>query len=96
MFKLLDKNGDGVITLQEFKERFEPAEEAEEEKLNGGVCKNDEMWRGIMAKVDKDRCGEVKWDEFKQGMRLVISEKVDAVYDKPLVGRKKRKPNTMQ
>jgi Ca2+-binding EF-hand superfamily protein len=31
VFKLLDENGDGVLTIEEFKKNFEPPEEFEEE-----------------------------------------------------------------
>ena len=55
VFKRLDSNGDGKVSLSEFKSRFKDPEKA----------------RSMFEKTDKNRAGSISLDELKSWMKKI-------------------------
>jgi len=59
VFKLIDKDGDGYLNLNEVKEALNPGDQAEI---------NDQVWKCLIEEVDSDGDGKISFDEFKSVM----------------------------
>ena len=70
-FNVLDADGNGRITKQELKGKFEGNKED----------KDDLLWDDIMRQVDQDDCGDITWVEFKNNMNKVLKIKLGNLHD---------------
>ena len=67
VFALLDQDGNGKITKDELKCMFGGGDETKE--------RGEEMWDKIMDEVDKNRDGEIQFEEFEEAMRSVLNHR---------------------
>jgi len=66
-FKLFDKDGNGEITIDEVKERFNPGEKNI----------NDKKWLDLIKEVDKNNDHKISYQEFKDLIMKVVSTEFD-------------------
>ena len=71
VFNLLDKNNDERITMDEIKAQF------------GGDHKECDLklWEEILNEVDKDHCGAITREEFREAMKNVLKVKLEKLHD---------------
>jgi Ca2+-binding EF-hand superfamily protein len=71
VFNLLDKNSDGTITMEEISVEF------------GGEHRECdlELWQEILKEVDKDKCGSISREEFREAMKDVMKVKLERLHD---------------
>jgi len=67
IFSVMDKNSDGQITLEEMKEYFDDS--------------IDEMWKDILAEVDKDGRGAITKANFLAAMKDVLKVQIGKLHD---------------
>jgi calcium-dependent protein kinase len=71
-FKLFDQDGDGYLTLTEFKELLNPEQFKFKKHMNskGEIIDHteDQIWKDIMGEIDKNQDGKVCLKEFKDLM----------------------------
>ena len=60
---MIDTDGNGSISLNELKERFQTQEQ-----------KNDSMWEEIFNEVDTNKDGKISVNEFIENMEKVIAK----------------------
>ena len=70
VFKLYDKDGDGEITADEFKNVFRGAQ-----SFNDG--EGEDIWEQILEEVDENGDGTVSMAEFKKAMLVVLEKRGD-------------------
>lgn len=64
-FQLIDTDNSGNITIEELKAAFEPE----------GHEKDGELWKEIMAEVDKDGDNSISFQEFSDTMTSILKNK---------------------
>ena len=62
-FRILDTNGDGFISLEDFDDLF---------SAYGGTKIDMDMWDALLAEADKNEDGRVSFDEFKDSMANLL------------------------
>ena len=62
-FKMIDKDGSGMISVDELKQAFDSTGDKKEEKL----------WLQIMEEVDKNKDGEISLEEFMDTMTSMVA-----------------------
>jgi Ca2+-binding EF-hand superfamily protein len=67
IFSVMDKNSDGQITLEEMKEYFDDSIE--------------DMWKDILAEVDKDGRGAITKANFLAAMKDVLKVQIGKLHD---------------
>ena len=71
-FKALDKNGNGKIEAEEIRSAFA---HGNIDKLSfHGVVVNEGFWEKLMGELDRDKDGEVSYEEFEAHMLEVIDQ----------------------
>jgi len=58
-FKILDTNGDGKISLEDFDDLF---------NSYGGAKMDSDVWQNLLLEADKNGDGVVSFDEFSESM----------------------------
>lgn len=66
-FKILDTNGDGYISLEDFDDLF---------SAYGGTKIDTEMWDGLLMEADKNEDGRVSFDEFQEAMSNLLRKNI--------------------
>jgi calcium-dependent protein kinase len=66
-FKLLDADNSGTISIEELKHGFDSHGE-----------KDDEIWKEIMAEADKNKDGQISFEEFTEVMSSLMKMKTKA------------------
>lgn len=71
VFNLLDKNNDDTITMEEIKAEF------------GGEHRECDLklWEEILKEVDKDQCGVITREEFREAMKDVMKIKLEKLHE---------------
>lgn len=67
-FQLIDTDNSGTITIEELQAAFEP----------DGKKKGSDLWREIMAEVDKDGDNTISYKEFSDCMTAVLKNKMSS------------------
>jgi len=65
VFRLLDTNKDGVISLDDFDDLF---------NSYGGAKMDDEIWNKLLKEADKNHDGVVSFSEFKESMTTLLKK----------------------
>ena len=65
VFRLLDTNKDGVISLDDFDDLF---------NSYGGAKMDNEIWDKLLKEADKNHDGVVSFSEFKESMTTLLKK----------------------
>lgn len=67
-FKMLDTNGDGVISLDDFNNLF---------NSYGGAKMNQQIWQNLLMEADKNGDGTVNFQEFQAAMGNLLRKSLN-------------------
>jgi Ca2+-binding EF-hand superfamily protein len=67
-FKIIDKDGSGMITIDELKEAFDTQ----------GTKKDQQLWLDIMKEVDKNNDNQISLEEFMDSMAQFLRQDVQS------------------
>ena len=67
IFRVLDRNNDGVITIEDFDDLFESY---------GGAKLDTKLWEDLISEADKKGDGTVTFEEFQEAMKFVLDKEL--------------------